>query len=52
MYVLTVALFVPYFYISYWKWTGRFMCSSLYVQFGDAYGPVSSDLHERDYVHQ
>ncbi|CAB9518968.1 Notch ligand involved in the mediation of Notch signaling (By similarity) [Seminavis robusta] len=37
--LLTVALFIPYWIITGWKWSGSFMCDSLYVQFGDAYGP-------------
>lgn len=37
--IMTVALYVPYFILAYWKLSGRFMCDSLFVQFGDAYGP-------------
>ena len=38
VYVLTFGLYVPYVIVAGWQWTGRFMCKSVYVQFGDLYG--------------
>ncbi|CAB9520711.1 WNT inhibitory factor 1 [Seminavis robusta] len=37
--LLSICLFICYFVVTSWKWSGYFMCESLYVQFGDAYGP-------------
>jgi hypothetical protein len=37
--LMFIGLYIPYGIITSWKNSGRFMCGTLYVQFGDAYGP-------------
>jgi len=36
--VLGVSLYIPFFIVAGWQWSGRFMCKSVFVQFGDTYG--------------
>lgn len=34
-----VTLYLGYFLLIFWQWDGRYLCTNLYIQFGDAFYP-------------